>query len=112
MESEQVFLLHKTIASPLRPPMQLCLFLLEQDYRGGDDAVPGHHALQRRHHLQRQEGFQLPRPVQGAVVGFGEALRRPRKESRVLLVVTFLLSLKSEIKQMCWGLPQPTSPLA
>ena len=77
--------------------MQLCLLLLEQDHRGGDDAVPGHHALQRRHHLQRQEGVQLPRPVQGAVVRLGEALRRPRKESRVLLAMTFLLFLQGEI---------------
>ena len=73
------------MARPLRPLyMQLCLFLLEQDHRGGDDAVPRHHALQRRHHLQRQEGVQLPRAVQGTVVRLGEALnRRPRKESRV-----------------------------
>ena len=78
--------------------MQLCLFLLEQDHRGGDDALPRHHALQRRHHLQRQEGVQLPRAVQGAVVRLGEALnRRPRKESQVLFAKAFRRSLRSEI---------------
>ena len=88
-----------TPASPLRPRMQLCLFLLEQDHRGGDDAVPRHHALQRRHHLQRQEGIQLPRAVQGAVVRLREALWRPRKESRVLLAMAIMRSL--EFKIMC-----------
>ena len=65
--------------------MQLGVLLLEQDHRGGDDAVPRHHALQRRHHLQHQEGIQLPRAVQTAVVRLREALR-DRKESHLTLL--------------------------
>ena len=64
--------------------MQLGVLLLEQDHRGGDDAVPRHHALQRRHHLQRQEGIQLPRAVQNALVRHREALR-DRKESHLII---------------------------
>ena len=77
----------KESATTLRPSalMQLGVLLLEQDHRGGDDAVPRHHALQRRHHLQRQEGIQLPRAVQNALVRHREALR-DRKESHLILL--------------------------